>query len=66
MVNKPNLRNIAADELRKAYTKNGEKPFIVRWNGSAIGLDGKKGVKQIKDEKTGELLGEFPKCCFRK
>jgi hypothetical protein len=64
--NNPDKRNIAAAELRKAYAKNGEKPFIVRWVGSAIGQDGKKGVKQIKDEDTGELLGEFPKCCFRK
>ncbi len=64
--NEPDKRNLAAVELRKAYAKNGEKPFIVRWTGSATGQDGKKGVKQIKDEEGGELLGEFPRCCFRK
>ncbi len=58
----------SATELRQAYKDNGNTPFVVRWNGTAIGKEGKRGVKQIKKDasNTGKILGEIPRDCFRK
>lgn len=47
----------ATAELRKAYKDNGEKPFIVEWNG-------KTREKRIKSEGTTSdtILGLIPEC----